>query len=70
MLEEATEEMKRISLAEAKLILGDADYEVLTKYFPSMPVEGIRVDEALEELRLIRLAEALRNLLEDDDALG
>ena len=38
-LDEATEEMKRISLGEARKNLGDADYEALAEYMQTMPVE-------------------------------
>jgi hypothetical protein len=37
-LEEATEEMKQLSLAEARRNLGDADYEVLAEYMRTMPL--------------------------------
>lgn len=38
-LDEATEEMKKISLAEARKNLGDADYSELAEYMKTMPVE-------------------------------
>jgi hypothetical protein len=38
-LDEATEEMKRISLGEARKNLGDADYSALAEYMLTMPVE-------------------------------
>ena len=38
-LDDATEEMKKISLAAARENLGDADYDVLAEYMQSMPVE-------------------------------
>ena len=38
-LDEATEEMKRLSLSEARKNLGDADYEALSEYMQTMLVE-------------------------------
>jgi len=66
-LDEATEEMKRIILAEARQNLGDVDYEALAEGLRTMPFEEITIDEALEELKQISLAEELLDLVDADD---